>query len=161
MVIETKPSYSPEVLDVLKDVQSLLSHNFDIPYITEGGLIYKTTEELLQLQLLGSGLLKAEEAVADSPSAFGPGVDTSESTTKKQVERVEGVKTTEGFLGGIRQFGGLGEKAGKIKAAITSKASAFKEGWDEAASDPARLARREMLVAGSKAPTSDWFESSN
>ena len=158
MVLETKTKYSPEVLDVLKDVQSLLSENFDIPHITEGGLIYKTTEELLHLQLLESGLLKAEEAVVDSPSALGPSADTSESTTKKQVGRVEDVKTTEGFLGGIKQFGGLGEKVGKIKAAVTSKASGFKAGWDEAASDPARLERREMLVAGSKAPTSDLYK---
>jgi len=83
--LQNKP-YGFEFLQDIEVVQLALIQKYDLPFVTEGGRIYESYQELFQLELIQCGLLEEEDELIfkQVPSDFifkAPGDKLKESST--------------------------------------------------------------------------------
>jgi len=83
--LQNKP-YGFEFLQDIEVVQLALIQKYDLPFVTEGGRIYESYQELFQLELIQCGLLEEEDELIfkQVPSDFifkAPGDRVSEAST--------------------------------------------------------------------------------
>ena len=58
--LQNKP-YDSDFLQDMEGIQLSLVQKYDLPFVTEGGRVYESYQELFQLELIQCGLLAEED----------------------------------------------------------------------------------------------------